>query len=235
MFSQVPGHRFRFDRSKILLVGLLLLVSFGMRIFGIDWDQGAMFHPDERAIFMKAWDLAFPLGDLSSLVDAERSTWNPKWFPYGSYLLYQLKISSEVLNISDFGDLRFVGRTLAAVADTATVFVVVLIGQRLFNFTAALVAGMLTAFCVLHIQLSHFYTAEPFFTLFTLCSLWFIHKVAQGSGVRDSVIAGLFFGLAMGTKVSAAPIVGVFGVACVISTPLVLTVLIILESVLYAI
>ena len=217
MFSQVSGYRFRFDRSKILLVGLLLLVSFGMRIFGIDWDQGAMFHPDERAIFMKTWDLAFPLGDLRSLVDGERSTWNPKWFPYGSYLLYQLKISSEFLNISDFSDLRFVGRTLAALADTGTVFVVFLLGQRLFNFATGLVAGILTAFCVLHIQLSHFYTAEPFFTLFTLCTLWFTYKVVQGSSLRDSAFAGLFFGLAMGTKISAAPVIGVFGVACVLS------------------
>ena len=211
------GHRFVYRRSRSLLVGLLLLVSFGMRLFGIDWDQGAMYHPDERAIFMKAWDLAFPFDNLGSLMDAQESTWNPKWFPYGSYLLYQLKLASEVVNISDFGDLRFVGRTLAALADTATVFVVVVFGQRLFNFTTALLAGILTAFCVLHIQLSHFYTAEPFFTLFILCSLLFTHKVARNGSLRDSAMAGLFFGLAMGTKVSAAPLIGVFGVACVIS------------------
>ena len=124
MFSRLWRYRFNYDRRKTLLIGLLLLVSFGMRIFGVDWDQGAMYHPDERAIFMKAWDLAFPIGDLTSLVDADQSTWNPKWFPYGSYLLYQLKIVAEVLNISDFGDLRFIGRTSAALADTATVFVV---------------------------------------------------------------------------------------------------------------
>ena len=217
MYPKSLGRFLGYGRSRTLPVALLLLVSFGMRIFGIDWDQGAMYHPDERAIFMKAWDLAFPFDNIGSLVDAQESTWNPKWFPYGSYLLYQLKLASEIVNISDFGDLRFIGRTLAALADTATVFVVVIVGQRVFNFTTALLAGILTAFCVLHIQLSHFYTAEPFFTLFMLCSLLFTIKVAQNGGVRDSAMAGLFFGLAMGTKVSAAPLIGVFSVACAIS------------------
>ena len=81
MYPKSLGRLFRYGRSRTLPVGLLLLVSFGMRIFGIDWDQGAMYHPDERAIFMKAWDLAFPFDNLGSLVDAQESTWNPKWFP----------------------------------------------------------------------------------------------------------------------------------------------------------
>ena len=217
MVSRFSEYRFRYDAGKTLLIALLLLVSFGMRILGIDWDQGVMYHPDERAIFMKAWDLSFPVDNLGLLFNADQSPWNPRWFPYGSYLLYQLKIASEVMSVGEFGDLRFIGRGLAALADTFTVFVVVMIGQRFFNFATALVAGMLTAFCVLHIQLSHFYTAEPFFTLFVLCCLWFAYKVAESGRTRDGAVAGIFFGLAMGTKVSAAPVIGAFAVACMLN------------------
>jgi len=41
------------------LLFLLFCFSFVIRIIGIDWDQGFLFHPDERAIFMHAYDLNF--------------------------------------------------------------------------------------------------------------------------------------------------------------------------------
>ena len=42
MVSRFSEYRFRYDAGKTLLIALLLLVSFGMRILGIDWDQGVM-------------------------------------------------------------------------------------------------------------------------------------------------------------------------------------------------
>ena len=38
---------------------LLFLFSFFIRIIGLDWDDGFLFHPDERAIFMHVYDIIF--------------------------------------------------------------------------------------------------------------------------------------------------------------------------------
>ena len=76
-----------------LLAGTLLL-AMGLRIYGIDWDEGYAYtpHPDERAILMSVDELQFPsLGDWHLLGSAENSTWNPRWFAYGSLPLYLLK------------------------------------------------------------------------------------------------------------------------------------------------
>ena len=59
---------------------------------------------------------------------------------------------------------------------------------------------------VLHIQLSHFFAAETFQTLFTTTSLYFMVQVVRRGRLRDSLWAGVFVGLAMATKVSSAPI-----------------------------
>ena len=71
---------------------LIFLLALGLRLHGINWDQGGMFHPDERAILMKSEQISLPpLRDLGMLLDAEISPWNPNWFPYGSLPLYLLK------------------------------------------------------------------------------------------------------------------------------------------------
>ena len=35
---------------------LLLVLALAMRLYGIDWDRGFLFHPDERAILMNTND-----------------------------------------------------------------------------------------------------------------------------------------------------------------------------------
>ena len=118
---------------------LTLVLAVCLRFYGLNWDRGQAFtpHPDERAILMKVGELSLPtLGDLGSLLNAEESPWNPRWFPYGSFPLYLLKgvqIAYGVLPGPDLGDLRTVGRTISALADTATVLMVYMLGRRLFG------------------------------------------------------------------------------------------------------
>ena len=199
-----------------LFVSLLVVVTLGVRLYGIDWDQGSLFHPDERAIYMKVWELAFPIDDLTSLLNADESPWNPRWFPYGSYPLYQLKATQILLSPFmdfEFGDLRFAGRTLSALADTGTVLVVLLLGTRIFGRRTGILAAILVAFSVIHIQLSHFYTVETFFTLFITLSLFFLFKVLEQGRLRDSALTGVFVGLALATKVSATPVLAAVAAA----------------------
>ncbi|MBI2165422.1 MAG: glycosyltransferase family 39 protein [Chloroflexi bacterium] len=195
---------------------LLLLLALGLRLYGMDWDQGGLFHPDERAVLMHVNDLSFPISDPSSLLDADRSTWNPRWFPYGSFPLYLLKgvqyLVSPLDNVT-FLDLRLYGRSLSALADAFTVLIVFLLGLRLYGRRVALLGAAFTALAVIHIQLSHFYASDTFLTLFIALSLLFMARwMAEGS-LRSAALTGLFLGLALATKVSVLPILVPLSVA----------------------
>ena len=116
------------SRSALMTGALVLtlVLALGLRFYGLNWDEGQSFtpHPDERAILMKVGDLSFPgPGELGSLLDAEKSPWNPRWFPYGSFPLYLLKgvqIAYGAMPGPELGDLRTLGRTISALADTLT-------------------------------------------------------------------------------------------------------------------
>ena len=196
--------------AERLALPLVLALALVLRLYGIDWDGGGLYHPDERAILTHTYDLGLPaLSNLGVLFNADESPLNPRWFPYGTLPIYALKalqLAISPLTNLDIVELSRVGRVLSALADTATVAVVYKLGLLLFNRRVGLLAAGLVAMAVLHIQLSHFFAAETFQTLFTTTSLYFMVQVVRRGRLRDSLWAGLFVGLAMATKVSSAPI-----------------------------
>ena len=200
---------------------LILLAALALRLYGIDWDDGHLFHADERDLLVRVDALELPpASDLGVLLDAEKSPWNPRWFNYGSFPLYLLKgvqLGLVPMVDLDLFDLRLAGRAVSALADAATVLVVYLLSLRLSSGQAdrrvALLAAALTALAVLHIQLSHFYAVDTLLTLLVLLSLYCLVRVVQGGGRRWWVLAGLSVGLAVATKASAAPLLAPLALA----------------------
>ena len=74
---------------------LLLLVSFALRVYGFQWDQGGLYHPDERQILMTASRLELP-SSWGQFLDAETSPLNPHFFAYGSFPMYLLESATTV-------------------------------------------------------------------------------------------------------------------------------------------
>ena len=213
------------------LLLLILVVALGLRLYGINWDQGGFFHPDERSIYMRA-DCMYRLlaetpgyqscmndAPFQSVVpgfpgptvflDADKSPLNPHWFPLGTGIIYLLVgvkwILSPIVSM-DLDDLALVGRTLSTLADVATIGMVYVLGKRLFGRGAGLLAAALVTFAPVHIQLSHFYRPETFTNLFILAGFWAMLQVLERRRVRDSALLGLFVGLAFATKVSVLPL-----------------------------
>ncbi len=209
-------------RRDTMLTGAVLAIlalALGLRLFGLDWDRGFPYtpHPDERAILMRVDAISPPtLGELDTLFDADESPWNPHWFPYGSFPLYLLK---GVQLVSSFGpgdgltDLRVTGRAISALADLATIVMVFLLGCRVYGRRVGLLASLLAALAVIHIQLSHFFAVDTLVALFTIVAVFFLVRVAREGRTRDSVLAGGFIALALATKVSMAPILGAYVIA----------------------
>ena len=163
------------SRSALMTAALVLtlVLALGLRFYGLNWDRGQAFtpHPDERAILMKVGDLSLPgLGDLGSLLDAEESPWNPRWFPYGSFPLYLLKgvqITYGALPGPGLGDLRTVGRAISALANAATVVMVYTLGRRVFGRREGLLAAALVATSEKASEVS-FTSSDPLLIFLTL-------------------------------------------------------------------
>ncbi len=202
-----------------LALALTLVIALALRLYGIEWDSGYPFtpHPDERAILMKVGELALPSpGDVGDLLDADRSPLNPRWFPYGSFPLYVLKAFQGLLSAVpgvEIHDLRVLGRALSALADTATVALVYLLGTSLYGRREGLLAAILVTLAVLHVQLSHFFAVDTIMAACAAAAVYLLARVAKEGRTRDSLAAGAVIGLGIATKVTLAPIYGAFVVA----------------------
>ena len=197
-------------RAGAAALPAILVLALALRLFGINWDDGHLFHADERAVLTAVDQLALPpASDLGVLLDAEESPWNPGWFPYGSLPLYLLKgvqLGAAPLGGLDLVEMRLAGRAVSALADSLTILAVYLLGLRLADRRVALLASLLTATAVLHIQLSHFAGVDTLLTFFVVLSILGALRAADHRTRGASVLAGAAVGLALATKASAAPL-----------------------------
>jgi YYY domain-containing protein len=196
----------------------LLSLSLGLRLWGINWDQGGLFHPDERAFLFQVQQIHFPdLSQYSTLrdkIDAFRSPdspLNPGSFNWGSlphYMLKSIQYAAQLFMDRDLTgwDLRFPGRALSAIGDTFTVALVFLIGWRWFSLRTGFLAAGMIAMSVIDIQLSHFWAVDTLMTTFITATVLFAIRVAHHGRYSDAALTGLMAGLAFATKFSVSPL-----------------------------
>jgi len=222
----------------LALIGIAFL-GLAIRLYGLDWDQiqarsqllmrlyganfaqGSNFHPDEREILYHVVQLSWAQS-LSQFLNPTVSPLNPHFFAYGSFPLYLLAITGNLLShispaFATFANLILTGRVINALFDTGTILLTGCLGLLLTNdrspgrkyaWAVALLAAVLVAFTPLQVQLSHFYTVDTMLLFFvTLTVLACVVLVDTDKPVRWSLLAGLGYGLALATKFSAAPLV----------------------------
>lgn len=202
-------------KIKIFLFFLFLFALF-LRLFGLNWDQGQHLHPDERMITMVVGEIKFPdfsneasLSEKISILFSPDSPLNPKFFAYGSLPIYLLKFSGYILShfdpsISSYDKINLLGRFISALFDSFTVLLIFLITKQLFSSNKkALLASFVYTFSVLPIQLSHFYAVDTLLTFFICLTLYRSIALYRYFTVKNSILAGISFGLALATKISA--------------------------------
>jgi YYY domain-containing protein len=224
------------SRIRTLLLALILLAGAALRMYNIAWDEGTMPHPDERStVAFYAPSIRWP-DDLATALDPHRSPLNPFWdiasqtrrsYTYGHFPLYVLVLTAgaaqSLAPLAASLDLpaawlqflvqartpegyAYLGRFLMALSDTATIYLVYLLGRRLYGAWAGLLAAAFSAFTVLQIQLAHFFAVDPVSTTFTLLALYGAILMYDRRSAGAAVLAGVGIGLAVSSKYSAAPI-----------------------------
>ena len=86
------------------------------------------------------------------------------------------------------------GRTLTGVVDCFSTLGTFLLGSALLGAWPALLASLLVACAPLHIQLSHFFTVDPWLTAYAVLALAASVQVARKRTLGWSAFSGMLFG-----------------------------------------
>jgi YYY domain-containing protein len=100
-----------------------------------------------------------------------------------------------------------IGRFLVALSDLFSVYLIFLIGRRLYGNWGGLLAAAFSTFTVLQIQLAHFFAVDPISVSFTLLAIYGAILLYDRQSVGAAIITGTGIALAVASKFSALPIV----------------------------
>ncbi len=198
-------------RISLVLLGVILLISLILNLWGISYGLPQKYSPDEGRIVNHA--LAFGLGDF-----------NPHYFNYpglSMYLLFILyggyyalgSLSGLFASSSEFQRLFFqdpssfylIGRVGVALTGVAVVGFTYRLGYLAFRErrTALIGAGFLASLPYFNYY-SHFIVTDILQMLFIVLAFIFIIKISRGGSFGDYLMAGVFTGLGIATKYSPA-------------------------------
>ncbi len=103
----------------------------------------------------------------------------------------------------------FAGRLMMALLDTLTIFLLFLLGRRLYGALGGVLAATFYAFTAQAVQLSHFFAMDPASTTFVVLAVYGSVLLVQERSWRGALLAGIGSGLAISSKFSALPILAV--------------------------
>ena len=186
-----------FKRENIFLI-LVVFIGLLLRIYGINWDEGYHFHPDERMLMIVAERIRF----FTQL--------DPDFFNYGSLPLYILKGISQLTDtifkahVATYDGMLYVGRSLSVIADLLVVVMIYRISRLLFdNKHAAVFSSLLYALAFFPIQNSHFFVVDVFLNLFITVLVYLLLLYLQNPKKLFVILVGIVFAAALTTKVTS--------------------------------
>ncbi|MFN7986068.1 MAG: DUF2298 domain-containing protein [Thermoanaerobaculia bacterium] len=199
--AEASSRRFR------LHLALLFVGAVAVRLFGLHWDQGHAYHPDERRIAEAVQQLSFKPLQL-----------DPKFYAYGSLPFYATRAAVSLLGrfspwFVSWDGCLLTGRVLSALWGAAGCLLLALLGRKLLGERVGILAGALLAIAVFHVQNSHFATNDvPLATLVTAAFL-LLARAVEKETPGSFALAGAAVGLALATKASAATLLLPLGLA----------------------
>lgn len=235
-------------RRRLLTITALIIIlvmGFMLRIVGINWDNHAYLHPDERFLTTISSQIGKPdfltpdakencpdPENYWDFFDASCSVYNPNNINQGSYAygtlpVFIVRAVASVFEQANIGFLDFaedwhsfnyihlVGRTVNAISDMISIFLIFVIGTRLLSANHGLIAATFYTFAVLPIQLSHFWTVDIQANTFFLIGLLAIIELTKRESFLPYIIFGLAMAAAFASRINIAPMAGLLPLALI--------------------
>ncbi len=205
-------YKFLFTLTKLKIkdnpgIFLILLLAFALRFFGIFQGLPFMPHTDEPSLIIRA--LKFGTGDF-----------NPHFFDWpGSLLMYILFFFYGVyyllglvlgffsspeelvhLYLDNPTSLLVIGRSVSVIFGVGTVYLLYLIGSKMFNKKIGLFSSLFLAVNTLHIKHSQYALSDIPMTFFVVMSFFFCYKILQRPILKYYILGGITAGLAISSK-----------------------------------
>lgn len=191
---------------------LIITVAVSLRIWGLKWGlpnylHYYSYHPDENVLFSAVTQIDLFNGYL-----------DPGFYNYGSLYIYFVNIATTFAalmgwlnlnftnlgeNINQIANIYLTGRVVAVIMSLLTVFFVYVLGKKAYGRREGLLAASLMAIIPIYVMHSKFMAVDVPCTLFITLSMIFAFRLMDGCRFRDYLFAGLFAGLAAGTKYNA--------------------------------
>jgi YYY domain-containing protein len=168
-----------------------------------------------------------------------------EFYVYGTLPIFIVRYAAEWVDKTGYGEVYLVGRFLSAFSDLLVIVLVYAITKLIYDHRVAVLASAFSAFSVLLIQQSHFFTVDTFTNFFIMLAVYFAVKIAvyrrekpdsslliepgntnqQTRKTRKYLLPGLlwpfvFFGVALGmaaaSKINAIPLAVILPGAAII-------------------
>ena len=198
------------SRVRVAVVAGVTLIALVLRFWGLEFGLPNLeARPDETQV-------------LARTVEVARAAFDGSWAIYPHAYVYLQWLWSEgvlalqqLLGLAPPGDvaslwrseparLYAIGRTLSALAGTATVALVMIALQRSREGPAALVAGSLVATSLLHVRDSHALKPDVLMTFGVTASIVAGAALARRPSLARGAVAGLMVGAAAAAKYNGA-------------------------------
>ncbi len=208
-------------------VGLYLILAFTLlvRIFALGWDLPYTQTHDEYHTVGTALNLLTPDGaemllrepDVNPVVDGffektgyfNLDVWTGypplttyiQAFAYKVYygfgrLLGWFRSINELTTVQIF----LIGRFIIALFGTGTVFLVYLIGTRMYSRRVGLISALFLAFSFLHISCSRIIKPDVLMVFFGCLSFLFAYLIYERGKITDYLLAAIFLAFSVATK-----------------------------------
>jgi len=185
---------------EILIVLLITLVGIFYRFINLSWDDGYLYHPDERNNIVAAAGRI----DIPNKLD-------PEVYTYNGFSIYLTRLLAQGLHtitgnnewVHNLSNISFLTRFISATASTLSIIVLFFITKRLVSSKAGLYASAIAACTVGFIQHAHYGVTESLLVFFLLCIILACLRVLEKNSMANWFFTAVISGIALGTKTSA--------------------------------
>lgn len=209
--------------NDVLVLIVILLVGFGLRIWGVNFGLPRLFIIDEGETVYTAFYAAShklrPLWYLHTPFLAYILIFEYALLYVGGALsgMFRAPLDLFYLYVKDPTLFFLLARITVALSGTLTVFMTWKIGREFFGKMTGNLAALFLAVNFLHVKESHYAKDDVLAGLMVAISFYFTGKIVTQGKAKNFVGAGLFLGFAVGAKYPAVLFSVVLLVALILS------------------
>lgn len=213
--SSFPSRLAKLDPplSALLLVTMLQGLICLLRLQGTGWDQYVGLHPDERHMIFTMSDMLRRLAEQPAAADDLGRLWfgtgvsplDPRRdggsYVYGEFPLLAVTLLAKWQATEGWESLLHIGRATTSIVESTAALAVFMTSYTLRpRLAPALLAMAVYAAAPTAMQLTNFFTVDPWLMAAVAWALFAIVMLSQTAKLRYAMLAGLFCGVAVACK-----------------------------------